>query len=106
MNIQQLMKQAQAMQKKVQDMQEKLAVLEYQGSAGGDMVSLTLSGQGELKAIKIKPAAVSADDVEMLEDLIVAAFNDAKKKADDANNDAMKSVTGGMGLPGGMKMPF
>ena len=106
MNIQKMMKQAQAMQKKMEEAQDKLGEIEVTGSAGGDMVQVTLTCKGEAKGVKIDQNAVDPDDVEMLEDLLVAAINDAKTKADATTSEQLSSVTGGMGLPPGMKMPF
>ncbi len=106
MNIQQLMKQAQAVQKKVTEAQEKLAAAEYEGASGGGMIKVVVNGKGELKKLKIDPSLVDPSDVEVLEDLIVAAFNNAKKEADEASSGAMSNAMGGMGLPAGFKMPF
>lgn len=106
MNIQQIMKQAQAVQKKVAEAQEKLANAEYEGLSGGNMLKVVINGKGELKSIKIDPSLIDPSDPEVLEDLIVAAFNNAKKDADEAANGAMSSAMGGMGLPPGFKLPF
>lgn len=106
MNINKLMKQAQEMQQKMSEMQEKLANTEYEGSSGGGMVTVTITGKGTLVKLKVDPSIVDKEDVEMMEDLIVAAFNDAKKKADDSAEDAMSSMTGGLNLPPGFKLPF
>lgn len=106
MNIQQIMKQAQAMQKKMEQAQEKLAAAEFEGKAGGDMVKVIVNGKGDVVKLSLDKNIVDPDDVEVLEDLIVAAFNDAKKKADAEASSAMSGVAGGMGLPPGMKLPF
>lgn len=106
MNIQQLMKQAQAVQKKVTEAQEKLAASDYEGASGGGLVKVLITGKGELKKLKIDPSLLDPNDPEVLEDLIVAAFNNAKKESDDASSGAMSSAMGGMGLPAGFKMPF
>ncbi len=106
MNIQQMMKQAQQMQKKMEAAQAKVADMEAEGSAGGGMVKVTLNGKGEAKAVKIDPSAVDPEDVEMLEDLLIAAINDAKKKVEEESAAAMHDAMGGMQLPPGMKMPF
>lgn len=106
MNIQQMMKQAQMMQKKMVEAQENLGLIEVTGSAGGGMVSITITGKGETKKIKIDPKLIDPNDPEMLEDLIMAACNDARRKADEATSGEMAKVTGGMQLPPGMKMPF
>lgn len=105
-NLGNLMKQAQQMQSKMAEMQAKLSELEVTGASGGGMLKVTLNGKYELKAIKIDPALVTPDDVEVLEDLIVAAFNDAKVKAEAAMQEEMAKVTGGLNLPAGMKLPF
>lgn len=105
-NIGQMMKQAQQMQQRMTEMQERLAELRIEGAAGGGMVAATLNGKGELQAIKIDPNAVDPSDVEMLEDLIVAAFNDAKTKVEEKVAAEMREVTGGMNLPAGLQLPF
>lgn len=105
-NMANMMKQAQAMQKKMVEQQEKLASQEYTGSAGGGVVSLTINGKGEMLKIKISQEMLSPDEVEMLEDLVVAAFNDAKKKQTEDSESSMSGLMGGMNLPAGMKMPF
>ncbi len=105
-NIGNLMKQAQQMQSKMAEMQAKMSEMEVDGSAGGGMVKLTLNGKYELKKISIDKGLVQPDDVEMLEDLIVAAFNDAKNKAEAAMQEEMSKLTGGLSLPAGMKLPF
>lgn len=104
MDINKLMKQAQAMQKKMVEMQENIAKQEYEGTAGGGLVTVKVTGKGDLINLKIDPKLIDPEEKEMLEDLIVAAFNDAKKKADANANDAMGGLTAG--LPGGFKMPF
>jgi len=104
MNINQLMKQAQAMQKKMTEMQEKVAALEVTGTSGGGMVSVTLSGKGEARRVKIDKSLVAPDDVEILEDLIIAAINDAKKKIDEQTESEMSGLSAG--LPAGFKLPF
>lgn len=105
-NLGNLMKQAQQMQAKMGEMQAKMAELEVTGASGGGMLRVTLNGKYELKGIKIDKALVDPDDVEVLEDLIVAAFNDAKTKAETAMQDEMAKLTGGLNLPPGMKLPF
>lgn len=101
-----LMKQAQAMQAKMAEMQAELDNVLVEGRAGGGMVSVTLTAKGAMKALKIDPSLLRPDDAEMLEDLIVAAHEDARRKAEDALQDRMKSVTAGLPLPPGMKLPF
>lgn len=105
LNIQNLMKQAQAMQKKMEESQEKLSLEEVEGSAGGGMVKITLNGKFDMKKIELDKSLVVAEEVDILEDLIMAAFNDAKSKADAKMSESMKNVTGGLNL-GGMKLPF
>ncbi len=105
MNINQMMKQAQAMQKKMADAQEKIAELKVTGSSGGGLIEFSLNGKGEAIGIKIDTKVIDPDDDETLSDLIVAAHNDARKKLDDTVNDEMAKVTGGMGLPPGFNMP-
>jgi nucleoid-associated protein EbfC len=106
MNLQKMMKQAQEMQTKFARMQEELGHQEMEGQAGGGMVKATVSGKGELRKLTIDPKIVDPEDVEMLEDLVIAAFNDAKGKMDEHANAEMQKMTSGMGLPPGMKLPF
>lgn len=105
-NIGQLMKQAQEMQTKMAEMQAELETVEMVGAAGGGMIELTLNGKGDLKKIKIDKALVDPQEVEILEDLIVAAFNDARTKVSAHAEEQMQKLTGGLQLPGGMKLPF
>ncbi len=105
LNMQGLMKQAQQMQKKMQEAQEQLANSEVIGTAANGLVSITLSGKSEMKKISVDKSLVAPDDVEMLEDLIMAAYNDAHNKVDAMSEESMKSATGGVNL-GGMKLPF
>ena len=105
-NIGQFLKQAQQMQAKMAEMQEKLAHLTVEGSSGGGMVTVVANGKGEVQSLKIKPELVDPKEVEILEDLIVAAINDAKGKAETKASEEMSKITGGLGLPGGMKLPF
>ena len=97
------MRQAQEMQKKMQKAQEELANKDYEGSAGGGMVLVTITGAGLAKKIVIDPSLVNKEEKEILEDLLIAAFNDAKKKSDDGSNDSIKAATGGIQLPAGFK---
>ena len=103
-NIAQLMQQAQKMQENMQRAQEELANLEVTGSAGGGMVSVTLTGAKECRKVRIDPSVLS--DPEMAEDLIAAAFNDASNKIDAESRNKMGAATAGMQLPPGMKLPF
>lgn len=105
-NLGQMIKQAQEMQSKMAEMQEKLAAVEMTGASGGGMVKVTLNGKNEMRAVKIDPSLIDPKDAEVLEDLIVAAFNDAKSKVDAHMAEEMAKITGGLQLPPGMKMPF
>lgn len=105
-NIGKMMKQAQEMQSKMADMQAQLETVEIDGAAGAGMVTATLTGKGELRHLKIDPALVDPNDVEVLEDLVIAAVNDAKTKVEAHVADEMKKVTGGLQLPPGMELPF
>ncbi len=105
-NLGQLMKQAQEMQSRMQAMQEKLAAIEVEGAAGGGMVKVTVNGKGEMRKLRIDPALVDAKEIEVLEDLIVAAFNDAKAKVEAHLATEMQKLTGGLNLPPGLKLPF
>lgn len=105
-NLSQMMKQAEEMQARMQEMQARLEEEEVTGASGGGMVAVTLSGKGNLRKLKIDPSLVDPDDVEMLEDLIVAAFNDAKGKVEELVARRMSEFTGGLNLPPGMKLPF
>jgi DNA-binding YbaB/EbfC family protein len=105
-NLGQMMKQVQEMQERMAEMQAKLGDLEIVGSSGGGMVQATLNGRGELKAMKIDPSLIAPDDAEVLEDLVVAAVNDAKSKVDEKMQAEMSKFTGGLPLPPGFKLPF
>jgi DNA-binding YbaB/EbfC family protein len=105
-NLGQLMKQAQAMQTRMAEMQAQLEAVEMTGMAGGGMVQLTLNGKGDVKKIKIDKAAADPAEIEVLEDLIVAAFNDARAKVSAHAEAEMQKLTGGLNLPGGFKLPF
>ena len=105
-NLGQLMKQAQAMQTKMAEMQAQLEAVEMTGVAGGGMVRVTLNGKGDVRGVKIDKAVVDPVEVEVLEDLLVAAFNDARAKVNAHAEADMQKLTGGLALPGGMKLPF
>jgi DNA-binding YbaB/EbfC family protein len=105
-NLVQMLKQAQQMQARMAEMQTKLAEIEVTGSSGGGMVEVTLNGKGEVKKLKLDKSAVDPNETEVLEDLILAAFNDAKARADRLASEEMEKLTGGLKLPPGMKLPF
>lgn len=100
MNFGSMMKQAQKMQTQMAKMQEELAETTLEASAGGGAVKVTVSGSKELRAIAIDPAAIDPDDVEMLQDTIVAAVNEALRSADELASQRMQSITGGLNIPG------
>ena len=103
MNINQLMKQAQSMQTKMKEMQNEIAGKEFEGKAGGGLVSIVMRGNGEMSKTFIDPSLLNKDEKETLEDLIVAAYNDAKAKADEESNNSMSGAFGNIGdLPSGM----
>ena len=97
---------AQEMQKKMQEMQESLSNLEVEGTSGGGMVKIVMNCKNEVKKIDIDPSIIKQDEKEVMEDLIAAALNDAKSKAEEKSKEEMTKLTGGLGLPPGMKMPF
>ncbi|MBQ9951452.1 MAG: YbaB/EbfC family nucleoid-associated protein [Clostridia bacterium] len=99
-NMQQLARQAQKLQQQMTKMQEELESREYEASAGGGMVTVKVSGKKELLGIEIKPEAVDPDDVEMLQDLVLAAVNEALRTANDTMEREMSKLTGGMSMPG------
>jgi len=105
-NLGQMMRQAQQMQERMQTLQQELEAEEVEGAAGGGMVTVTLNGKGVMKRLKIDPSLVSADDTEVLEDLIVAAHNDAKARMEAHVQEKMSEITGGLQLPPGMNLPF
>ncbi|MFZ4541255.1 MAG: YbaB/EbfC family nucleoid-associated protein [Rickettsiales bacterium] len=106
MNIQKMMKQAQEMQAKLGQMQSEMESREFEGVAGSGAVKVTLTGKGAMTGITLDASLMNADEKDMLEDLIQVAHKDAKDKADAALADAMGSVTSGLNLPAGMKLPF
>ncbi len=105
-NLAGMMKQAQQMQSKMQEMQERLMEMEVEGQSGAGMVKVMLNGKGEMRGLNLDKSIVDPEDVEVLEDLIVAAYNDAKVKVEAQVSEKMKEVTGGMNLPEGFKLPF
>ncbi len=105
-NIGQMLRQAQEMQGRMAEMQERLASAEVAGASGAGLVQVSLSGKGEVKRIKIDKSLMVADEVEVLEDLLMAAFNDAKTRLDAHVAEEMQKLTGGLTLPPGLKLPF
>jgi len=105
-NLGQMMKQAQAMQQRMAEMQAELETREMTGASGGGMVQVTLNGKGEMRRLKIDPSLIDPAEPEILEDLIVAAHKDAKTKVEQNLAEEMAKLTGGLNLPPGMKLPF
>lgn len=105
-NLNQMMKQAQQLQTQMAEMQKRLEDVEVSGNSGGGMIQATVNGKGDIKRLKIDPKLIDPNEVEMLEDLIVAACQDAKAKAEAQSQTEMGKITGGLNLPGGMKLPF
>lgn len=105
-NIMGLMGQFKEMQEKMGQLQEDLKSLEVTGEAGGGLVTVTLSGKGEMRAMHVDPSLVKPDEVEILEDLVLAAHNDAKGKAEAAVEEKTRELTAGLPIPPGMKLPF
>ena len=101
-----MMKAAQEMKGRMEDLQNQIAQMSVEGRSGGGLVTLTLGGKGDLKGLKIDPSLFKEDSVEVLEDLIVAAHNDAKGKLEYETNAKMQEATAGLPLPPGMKLPF
>jgi DNA-binding YbaB/EbfC family protein len=102
-NFNDLMKQAQVLQQRFQEAQDKVALVEAEGQSGGGMVKVTLNGKGLARSVRIDPSLADPKDVGMLEDLVLAAINDARTKVDARVSDEMAKVTGGLPLPPGMK---
>ncbi|MDR3514740.1 MAG: YbaB/EbfC family nucleoid-associated protein [Azospirillaceae bacterium] len=105
-NIGQMMKQAQQMQAKMEEMQTKLADVIVDGQAGAGMVRITLNGKGEVKRVKLEKAVVDPEEIEVLEDLLIAAYNDAKGKVEAQVAEETQKLMGGLKLPPGIKLPF
>jgi hypothetical protein len=104
-NLGNMLKQAQEMQSRMSEMQERLAAMEVSGSAGAGMVQATLSGKGEVRRVRIDPTLLKPEEAEVLEDLVVAALNDARARVEAAMAEEMQKVTGGLSLPPGFKIP-
>lgn len=105
-NLGQMMKQAQQVQAKMQDMQRQLEEMEVTGASAGGMVAVTMTGKNVVRKVRIDPSLVQPDDAEVLEDLILAAVNDANAKVKAAMEEKMAELTGGLHLPPGMSLPF
>ena len=105
-NIGQMMKQAQQMQEKLQSMQQRMAEEEVTGQSGGGMVTVTVTGNSEVKSVKLDESIVDKDEIEVLEDLIVAAVNDARTRAETMMREESEKMMKDMGLPPGMQLPF
>jgi len=105
-NIMQMLKQAQEVQGKMTQMQERLEQIEVSGQAGGDLVQVTMTVSGLVRKLTIAPKLVDPNEIEMLEDMIVAALRDAKQKADALKAEETEKMMGGIKLPAGFKLPF
>lgn len=105
-NLGNILKQAQSMQTRVAEIQEELQSLEVEGQSGAGLVKAVVSGKGEVRGLTLDPSIVDPNDVGVLEDLIVAAVNDARAKADEVSREKMGALTEGLPLPPGFKMPF
>ncbi len=105
-NLGQMMKQAQEMQTRMAELQSRLAEVEMTGASGGGLVEVTLNGKGEMRKVKIDRSLMVPDEVEVLEDLILAASNDAKSRVEAHLAEEMGKLTGGLALPPGFKLPF
>ncbi len=105
-NFNNMIKQAQDLQKKMAEAQEKVETLEAEGISGGGIVKITINGKNNVTSVNIDETAIDKNEKEILEDLIVAAFNDARDKIQRKITDEMSSLTGGIKLPPGMKLPF
>ncbi|MCA8929966.1 MAG: YbaB/EbfC family nucleoid-associated protein [Alphaproteobacteria bacterium] len=105
-NLGNILKQAQNMQSRMAEIQEELQDLEIEGQAGAGLVRVTVNGKGEMRSLQLDPAVVDKDEVSVLEDLIVAAVNDARGKAETVSREKMAALTEGLPLPPGLKLPF
>jgi DNA-binding YbaB/EbfC family protein len=101
-----MMKQARELQTRMEQLQQEVGALEIEGSSGGGLVTVTMTGKSEMKRIHIDPSLIKPEETEILEDLIVAAVNDARSKAEAKLAERMRELTGGLQLPPGMKLPF
>ena len=105
-NLGNMMKQAQQMQQRMAEMQAQLDLVEMEGASGGGLVKITVNGKGDLKRISLDKSLMDPEETEVVEDLILAAFTDAKAKVESHVSSEMAKVTGGLKLPPGMKLPF
>ncbi len=105
-NLAGLMKQAQEMQERMQEVQAKLEAMEIEGASGAGMARVVLNGKGEMRRVILDPKIVDPNDLEMLQDLIIAAHADAKRKAEAHSQSEMQKLTAGLPIPPGMKLPF
>ena len=105
-NISQIMKQAKVMQEKMAEVQKKIEEAEVEGSSGGGAVKVLVNGKHNVKKVTIDPSLIDKNEVEVLEDLLVAALNDATNKISENMSSQLSSISGGMVLPPGMKLPF
>lgn len=104
-NMEDIMKQAQGMQSKMQELQAEVAKLEVEGQAGAGMVKVTMTGRNDVRKVSIDPSLMK-EEKEMLEDLVAAAVNDAVRRVEEQKNEKMSSLTAGLNMPPGFKMPF
>lgn len=105
-NLAGLMKQASQMQSRMEETQKELANLVVEGVAGAGLVRVQLTGKGEMRGLRIDPQLADPTDMDMLQDLVMAAYTNARTKADEASAEAMRKVTGGIDLPPGLSLPF
>jgi DNA-binding YbaB/EbfC family protein len=105
-NFGNMLKEAQKLQSRMAEIQARLGEIEMDGSAGGGMVTVTLNGKGEMRKVKIDPTLADPNEIEILEDLVLAAFNDAKARVEAHVQQEMGKLTGGLNLPAGLKLPF
>lgn len=105
-NLGNILKQAQNMQTRMAEIQEELQAMEVEGQSGAGMVRVTVTGKGEVRALKLDPAVVDKEEIGVLEDLVVAAVNDARHKAEELSREKMGELTEGLPLPPGFKLPF
>ena len=103
-DLMKMMKQAQELQSRMQQVQEEMSAMEAEGQSGAGAVRVTLNGKGEMRGLKIEPNLLKLDEAEMVEDLVLAAFQDAKKKVDEKLQEKMQEITGGLQMPPGFKL--